>query len=39
MKASREYRHWKQKFWKRRTAMRAQRARIAVQEQPLPEVG
>ena len=39
VKASREYRHWKQKFWKRRTAMRAQRARMAAQEQPLPEVG
>ncbi len=35
----REYRHWKQKFWKRRTAMREQRAMLANQEVPLPEVG
>lgn len=36
---SREYRHWKQKFWKRRTNVRAARARLAAQEQPIPEVG
>ena len=36
---SREYRHWKQKFWKRRTNVRAARARLAAQEPPLPEVG
>ena len=37
--ASREYRHWKQKFWKRRSNLRAARARLAAQEPPLPEVG
>lgn len=35
----REYRHWKQKFWKRRNNVRAERARMITQEQPLPEVG
>lgn len=35
----REYRHWKQKFWKRRSNMRAQRAQLENQEMPLPEVG
>jgi hypothetical protein len=35
----REYRHWKQKFWKRRTNVRAARARLAAQEPPLPELG
>lgn len=38
-KASREYRHWKQKFWKRRSNQRAERALLASQEPPLPEVG
>ncbi|WP_436793803.1 hypothetical protein [Actinospongicola halichondriae] len=35
----REYRHWKQKFWKRRTNIRAAKARLAAQEPPLPELG
>lgn len=35
----REYRHWKQKFWKRRTNIRAQKAALSSQEQPLPEMG
>lgn len=39
IKAKREYRHWKQKFWKRRTNMRAAKAAMAAEEQPLPEVG
>ena len=34
----REYRHWKQKFWKRRTSVRAQRAMMANAEVPLPEI-
>jgi len=34
----REYRHWKQKFWKRRNNVRAQRALLASAEAPLPEV-
>lgn len=34
----REYRHWKQKFWKRRTNVRAQRALLANGEGPLPEI-
>jgi hypothetical protein len=34
----REYRHWKQKFWKRRTNMRAQRALLSSAEAPLPEI-
>jgi len=34
----REYRHWKQKFWKRRTSVRAQRAVLASAEAPLPEL-
>lgn len=38
-KAGREYRHWKQKFWKRRNNIRAEKAAMAAQEQPLPEVG
>ena len=32
----RDFRHWKQKFWKRRTNLRAARAHRP-QEQPLPE--
>ncbi len=36
---TREFRHWKQKFWKRRNNVRAERARMATQEQPIPEVG
>lgn len=39
MAPSREYRHWKQKFWKRRSAERAVRAQLLTQEPPLPEVG
>lgn len=35
----REYRHWKQKFWKRRTNDRLEKAQLAAQEPPLPEVG
>ncbi len=35
----RDMRHWKQKFWKRRSSIRAARAQVARQEQPLPEVG
>ncbi len=35
----REFRHWKQKFWKRRSSQRAARAQIARQEPPIPEVG
>mgnify|MGYP000731205399 CR=1 FL=1 len=35
----REYRHWKQKFWKRRSNVRAEKAALASQELPLPEVG
>lgn len=35
----REYRHWKQKFWKRRTNVRAQKAILANQEMPIPEIG
>jgi hypothetical protein len=37
--ARREYRHWKQKFWKRRTNVRAQKAVLASQEMPVPEIG
>lgn len=36
---SREFRHWKQKFWKRRTNIRAERAALAAQEPPMPELG
>lgn len=35
----REYRHWKQKFWKRRNKERAAKARLASQEPPMPDVG
>ena len=35
----REYRHWKQKFWKRRSNRRAERALLANQEMPIPEIG
>lgn len=35
----REYRHWKQKFWKRRTNVRAQKAMLAKAEMPIPEIG
>ncbi|MGK2929878.1 MAG: hypothetical protein ACSLFO_09915 [Acidimicrobiales bacterium] len=38
-KVAREYRHWKQKFWKRRSNQRAERAAMTRQEPPLPEVG
>lgn len=37
--SGRDFRHWKQKFWKRRTNLRVAKAQIARQEQPLPEVG
>lgn len=36
---SRDNRHWKQKFWKRRSNQRAERAQLARQEQPLPDMG
>jgi hypothetical protein len=35
----REYRHWKQKFWKRRNNVRAQKAMLAKAELPTPEIG
>lgn len=35
----RDYRHWKQKFWKRRTNVRAERAAMSKEEPPLPELG
>lgn len=38
-KGGRDYRHWKQKFWKRRNNVRAARAAMEAREQPLPEVG
>jgi hypothetical protein len=34
----REYRHWKQKFWKRRNNVRQQRAAMESSEMPLPEI-
>ena len=34
----REYRHWKQKFWKRRNSVRQQRAMLYEAEIPLPEI-
>jgi hypothetical protein len=34
----REYRHWKQKFWKRRNNVRQQRALQYDAEMPLPEI-
>ena len=38
-RGAREYRHWKQKFWKRRANQRAERAQLASEEQPLPDLG
>ena len=38
-RGAREYRHWKQKFWKRRTNQRAERAQLAMEDQPLPDLG
>lgn len=35
----REYRHWKQKFWKRRSAARAERAAMSNADMPLPDMG
>ncbi len=35
----REFRHWKQKFWKRRANDRAMKAHLMNSELPLPEVG
>lgn len=35
----RDYRHWKQKFWKRRNNVRMQRAMLEDQELPVPEIG
>ena len=32
-KPGREYRHWKQKFWKRRSSERARRAELAEEQQ------
>jgi hypothetical protein len=37
-KPKREYRHWKQKFWKRRANLRQQRAMQYEAEMPLPEI-
>lgn len=34
----REYRHWKQKFWKRRNNIRAEKAMMVNQEMPLPDL-
>ena len=33
-----DLRHWKQKFWKRRSNIRAERAQLVRQEPPVPEV-
>ena len=33
-----DFRHWKQKFWKRRSNVRAERAQLFRQEPPVPEV-
>ena len=38
-RAGREYRHWKQKFWKRRTNQRAEKAAMTREDQPLPDLG
>ncbi len=38
-KPKREYRHWKQKFWKRRNNERARKAALENQELPLRDVG
>ena len=35
----RDYRHWKQKFWKRRNSVRAERAAMTREDQPLPDLG
>jgi hypothetical protein len=37
-KPRREYRHWKQKFWKRRNNLRAMKAQLQTQELPLRDV-
>lgn len=38
-RAGREYRHWKQKFWKRRNNVRQQRAALLAEaEMPVPEI-
>lgn len=37
-KGGREYRHWKQKFWKRRNKVRAEKAMMVDQEMPVPDV-
>ena len=34
----REYRHWKQKFWKRRNNVRAEKAMMVNQEMPVPDL-
>ena len=39
VRPAREFRHWKQKFWKRRTNARIEKAMMANQEAPLPELG
>ena len=39
LKPKKEFRHWKQKFWKRRTNLRLEKAAMVKQELPLPEVG
>lgn len=38
LRPRREFRHWKQKFWKRRTTLRAEKAMLSHAELPLPEV-
>ena len=35
----REFRHWKQKFWKRRSNQRAEKAAMTRSEQALPDLG
>ena len=34
----REFKHWKQKFWKRRSNIRAARAQLFRQDEPAPEI-
>lgn len=37
-RGGRDYRHWKQKFWKRRSSVRAERAAMTATELPVPKV-
>ena len=39
LRGRRDYRHWKQKFWKRRTNVRAEKAAMSRQEPELPDLG